>query len=283
MDFYTKEYFRRLDSIGPLEEPRPFFIDFHKMTVNKSCLYPEHVHRQYEVIWVIDGPYFCLLNGLPLTVQEGEVLIIKPGDSHQDQLRKGQKHYVLHFRLNSELFSRETAAGDQIAPDRLDEGDVIFPEMEKITAETQSGNDFTGSLQDAWLAVLFWNIIRLYPISRLSDSFRNHSKREVFIQKLNHAFFQSYRQRTTVEQIAEHMGLSKRTLTSRCRRYLNDSPGKVFLKYRIDKAKELLAGSDLSIKEISYHLGFDTPYNFSRAFKRLCGISPSSYNSSSEE
>ena len=46
---------------------------------------------------------------------------------------------------------------------------------------------------------------------------------------------------------------------------------------RISAAKELMLGSDLKIYEISEKLGFESPFYFSKVFKKLEGVSPRSY------
>ena len=50
-----------------------------------------------------------------------------------------------------------------------------------------------------------------------------------------------------------------------------------FNRMKIYKAMGLLAGTDLTIEEISGEIGiFDTSY-FARLFKKHCGISPTKY------
>jgi AraC-like DNA-binding protein len=56
------------------------------------------------------------------------------------------------------------------------------------------------------------------------------------------------------------------------------SPYQYFLQMKIDKAKEMLQDGSLSIKEISYKLSFESPYYFSRLFKRKTGMPPSRWN-----
>ena len=43
------------------------------------------------------------------------------------------------------------------------------------------------------------------------------------------------------------------------------------------RAKELLAATDKSIKEISFELGFQSIYYFSNMFKKKEGINPSAF------
>lgn len=47
--------------------------------------------------------------------------------------------------------------------------------------------------------------------------------------------------------------------------------------YLLDKAKNLLANSDLSISEIAYELGFEYAQNFSKLFKKKTGVAPRLY------
>jgi len=44
--------------------------------------------------------------------------------------------------------------------------------------------------------------------------------------------------------------------------------------YLLEKAKTLLAGSNKSINEIAYELGFEYPQSFSKFFKKKVGVSP---------
>ena len=46
---------------------------------------------------------------------------------------------------------------------------------------------------------------------------------------------------------------------------------------KISTAKKLLRENELSIKEISEKLCFDTPNYFSKTFKKIVGLTPSEY------
>lgn len=47
--------------------------------------------------------------------------------------------------------------------------------------------------------------------------------------------------------------------------------------YRMTKAKELLAGTNMKITEIAGHCGYDNPSYFNRLFKNLTGMTPKQY------
>ncbi|WP_310602030.1 response regulator transcription factor [Anaerosporobacter sp.] len=60
-----------------------------------------------------------------------------------------------------------------------------------------------------------------------------------------------------------------------------DETGENFIEYvtniRIEKAKELLASSEYSMKEIGCMIGYSDPNYFSRAFKKNVGVTPTEY------
>jgi AraC-like DNA-binding protein len=79
-----------------------------------------------------------------------------------------------------------------------------------------------------------------------------------------------------VSQVARALGYSERGL----RRHLERS-GTTFRKLtneiREQRARDMLANTAIPIKIISDELGFDTPSNFTRSFKRWTGTSPSAF------
>jgi AraC-like DNA-binding protein len=55
------------------------------------------------------------------------------------------------------------------------------------------------------------------------------------------------------------------------------SPKRYAIQTRIARAKELLSGTDLSVKEIAAELGYDDPHYFSRQFRKVAGRPPSDF------
>lgn len=65
-----------------------------------------------------------------------------------------------------------------------------------------------------------------------------------------------------------------------CRRFKQETgqtPWHYLLERKMERAKELLLGSQLSIKEIAGHLGFANPDYFARLFRRNSGVTPRRY------
>ncbi|MDC7126842.1 MAG: helix-turn-helix transcriptional regulator [Spirochaetales bacterium] len=276
-DCYHKEYIRRIEGTENFNTIHPHFQDFHRMSVEKDFEYPIHRHTDYEVIWVEKGPYLCCLNDIELLLENNEFLIIKPGDMHQDHLKKGQSHYVLHFSLKDELFTQSLTPCLQKGLYKLKEGELFFQDMIEESRLSPDKLRFSSSLQDALLEAFFWRIVRQLPESSLSRTFGLHNFQQQFKEALYRVFSDYFDTPLSVDSIALHMGMSRRSLSLKCQKFLNNSPGRLFLEYRIKRAENLLVNGGLSVKEVSHELGFENPFNFTRAFRRITGKCPSDY------
>ena len=63
--------------------------------------------------------------------------------------------------------------------------------------------------------------------------------------------------------------------------YTGLSPGQYYLQLKIEKAKNLLISSDLSVKQISNELNFESNFYFSKIFKEKTGLRPTEYRKQS--
>jgi AraC-like DNA-binding protein len=80
-----------------------------------------------------------------------------------------------------------------------------------------------------------------------------------------------------LDKCAAKEGLSRSRFSHIFTDYMGVSPYKYQLSLRLDKAKELLLESSLSVGEISASVGFSDPLYFSRLFRKNFGISPSKF------
>lgn len=76
-------------------------------------------------------------------------------------------------------------------------------------------------------------------------------------------------------QIAQQVGVSTRQLERLFAKYLTISPKKYYLGLRLEKARQLLLQTELSLTEICIICGFKAPSHFSKTYRRLYGVPPS--------
>jgi len=71
-----------------------------------------------------------------------------------------------------------------------------------------------------------------------------------------------------IARLCDYLNISQATLYRLFRTQANRSPLDCFKYQKMDRAKELILGTDLSIKEIAFELGYDHFNDFSRAIKK---------------
>jgi AraC-like DNA-binding protein len=275
-----KHRFRRPQLAGPVTRIRPVFEDFHLLRMDGDYEYPRHQHTNYEVILIDRGPYRCELNGEQLTLERGQVLVIKPGDWHQDHLRDGQRHYVLHFRLidpisgepGTSLFRSEVPPAGQVCQGNYSR-DTFF--LRELRREAEKGEPHAPAVQDSLLEALFWRIVRGLPTEVLSAAFRRLPQAEAHHELIAAVFSRHLKTNPSVCELAAEAGMSPRHFTTLCIRMFGKAPARCLLQLKLRQAEEMLRYRGQRVKEVSAALGFANPFHFSRVFKRVHGRPPS--------
>ncbi len=77
-----------------------------------------------------------------------------------------------------------------------------------------------------------------------------------------------------LEALASHLGVSRRTLTRECERSFGESPMRLYLRIRLQAARNLLFYEEFPIRDIALACGFSYPSVLSRTFKTQFGTTP---------
>lgn len=83
----------------------------------------------------------------------------------------------------------------------------------------------------------------------------------------------------SVEAIASELGMSVYQLRQRLDEVLGEKPQAFVQNIRMRRARHLLAHSELNISEVAALCGYNDTPNFTRAFKKAFGITPTQYQS----
>lgn len=108
-------------------------------------------------------------------------------------------------------------------------------------------------------------------------SARDASAEQLVFIKVSH-FVVNHRHRLfSIDELAQHVGLSPSYLRNLFRRVTGRSLGLFIREIRLSHACELLDDPKLRISEIAERCGYDSPFVFSRAFRKHFNCSPSTY------
>lgn len=83
-----------------------------------------------------------------------------------------------------------------------------------------------------------------------------------------------------LDGIAAKLGVSSRTVVRECRRSFGETPMRLYLRIRLQAARNILFYEEFSIKEVAVACGFSYPAVFSRAFRAQFKQTPRAFRAS---
>lgn len=76
--------------------------------------------------------------------------------------------------------------------------------------------------------------------------------------------------------LARHFNMTPEHVNLLFRKELKATPTEIVNRERCHRAWQLLQNGELSVKEVADQVGFHDPFYFSRVFKKVFGVPPSS-------
>lgn len=132
------------------------------------------------------------------------------------------------------------------------------------------GNDLANAVADQ----LIYSSIRTdQDTQRLSIPTRigvRHPKLSRVIQVME----ESIEEPISPAELAENVGMSTRQLERLFRRYLNRSPKRYYMELRLQKARNLLMQTDMSVINVALACGFASPSHFSKCYRAHYNTTP---------
>jgi len=81
----------------------------------------------------------------------------------------------------------------------------------------------------------------------------------------------------SVPQMQENLSMSKAQLHRKLKALTSEAPGKLLRNFRLKRAAQLISQKADTVTQIAYKVGFNDLSYFSKRFKELYGVTPSSY------
>ena len=119
--------------------------------------------------------------------------------------------------------------------------------------------------------VLFVMVCILMKKEDTQNKYALEVRRKKAIQYRNTKYCESI----MVQQIADPCGVDRAYLSKIFKYATGKTLQEYLIQFRIKRAKQLLKDTDLSVKYVSYSVGYNDPFTFSKVFKKQEGVSPS--------
>jgi AraC-like DNA-binding protein len=245
-------------------------------TVREDTLYknkpyiPAEKRKYHSIVYFINGSMNYIENDITHIVNQDDILIIKNGCIDISEPITYSAHYIhCNFITADEL---------ELSPAFLDYSNKVNNSAEYLSLFTAAlmiwKQKFPG-YKIKCREILYTIILRI-----LSDNFQNN---EAYFKynKIRDAVYKigsDYGNRQlSIQYLAELCGMSCGNLNRIFKETLKITPAEYLLNTRIDNAKLLICNTNNTISEIALQVGYSDIYSFSRAFKRVTGVTPSKW------
>jgi len=249
--------------------------DFYQITLKTAC--PCKIQYGQTIFDFNEGVVSCFAPK-QVSIIEPDFAMAKAGwqiSIHPDFLRG----YYLDQKMASFGFFDYRISEALILSDEEQKSlETIFEQLEK---EYQLPIDnFSQDLIIASLDVLLSYCNRYYNRQFITRKTTTSSLLQKFEQLLN-SYFRDIDKSglPTARYMADKLNLSTKYLSDSLKQLTGQTTQQLIQEKIIEKAKEILSSTELSVSEIAYQLGFEYPQSFNKLFKNKTSQTPNEYRS----
>jgi AraC-like DNA-binding protein len=232
--------------------------------------------NEYQLLYLPEGEgVFHSANVREARLREGDLFLLFPGEwhSYHPNPHTGWKSYWIGFRgRNMDERVRAGFLSPQKPIYHVGFSDAVVSLYRKAYDTAVEEAAYSQQL----LAGIVNHLLgTMYSLERnIQLSTRNQSHVDM-IGRARLRIRESLESALTIQQVAEEMGVSYSNFRKLFKEHTGLSPAVYQQDLRLQRAKELLTTTDMSIKEIAYQLNFESPDYFSAKFKAKTGRRPS--------
>jgi len=264
----------------PGNEPLSMVFDFYSISLKRNCntkiKYGQQEYDFNEGVMFFISPnqvFGIEVEKDAIVKRSGWMLFIHPDFLWNTALAKTIKRY--------EYFSYSVHEALHLSDK---EETMIINIMQNIDQEYRSNIDkFSQDVIIAQLELLLTYSERFYNRQFITRKISSHK----ILNRLEEILTENFNSKglagkglPTVQHIAEALNVSPNYLSGLLKTWTGQSTQQHIHDKLIEKAKEKLSTTGLSVSEIAYELGFEHPQSFSKLFKTKTNFSPSEFRHS---
>lgn len=266
-----------LISLDKDQLPASFLLNFYKISYKKGpaagkLRYGQHYYDFDEGGLVFTSPN-QLLAVTDDTEYHGYTLLFHPDFIRNYPLGKNIKNFgFFSYAANEALYLSEKEKG------------VIFGILKNIEDELQSTiDDFSQDVIVSQIELLLNYSNRFYKRQFITRKAASNDLLAA-LENILSDYFNNETGLTkglpTVQYLAEQLNVSPHYLSDMLRSLTGQNAQQHIHQKLIEKAKEILSTTNLSVAEVAYQLGFEHPQSFNKLFKRKTSLSPLAFRQS---
>ncbi len=271
------------------------FNSIYYFEFGKDFSHPPEKHDFWEMVYVDNGEINAITNGVGVMLTQGQVIFHKPMEvhAHVSDKKVANNMLVISFSTNSkamDYFESKTFSLDKTGKTLLS---LFMREAEKalgIIPGNYENKENLVFLPDAFGAP---QLLKCYLTEFLIRLIRNEAasgEKHVVNEQSRHIATNSICELVcdyikgkiyssiSLNELCSNFLIGKTQLCKIFKEYTGSSPIEYYYDLKIKEAKKLIREKNYNISQISDMLGYSSIHNFSRAFKKAVGYSPTAYS-----
>lgn len=283
----TDDTLRELREHGNADFPFQYYYDNIKLFDKEYIEW--HWHNEFEFLTVEFGPVDCLIGTQRIRLQAGDAMFINSGVIHRyESPVRGTMPNIL---FSPDFLAQPGSAVHKkyIAPLMASSCRyLIFPknavqnhaflhqlgELYSLAVSNASMKELRLKAQAYDLWILLLEHARCLPADEKGG-------RDMLLQaRLQHMLqfiCERYGEKISLQDIAGAANISKSEALRCFRAGMDTTPVGYLTQYRLNRAKELLLGTDGTISSIALETGFESGGYFTRIFTKAFGMAPKAF------
>lgn len=259
--------------------------------IGKFDMNIKHFHNQYEIFYLLEGERQFFFDNRSYKVNSGSLILVNENAIHMTRASSneemGHDRIILYItkekmkeldalfpNTNLVKFFREQYGVFHLTPQQQKQ---FLEFYEALKAEFDNKDTNSDTMIALKFIMYFIEFMRKNQAHKLIDVASNISPKYKTIYAVSDYISEHYTESLSLESLANHFFLSKYYLCRSFKEVTGYGINEYVHIHRIQKAKQLLEETSLSISEISQAMGYDSLTHFDKIFKTYMTMSPLKY------
>ena len=248
-----------------------------------------HWHEELQFTYVIKGKLKIRIDGKDYALQEGEAVFINRNLLHvTTELTEDGRYISLNFpdkllaffpgsRMEQDYvypYTRGYRLPAVVLKKENDwQNEILIRLKEILELLKEDGTEY----QIAVKLTSMWLFFIQHVKRDIVKPTRSYIRKQERIQRMLTYIHEHYMEEIHLKDIAMEASVSVGECCRCFQSMVRKTPNQYLLEYRIEKSKELLRGTQMSVTEVAYAVGFNDSSYFIQCFRKCEGVTPGEY------
>ncbi|MBQ7076227.1 MAG: helix-turn-helix transcriptional regulator [Clostridia bacterium] len=231
--------------------------------------------KDYHLIYVEKGVLHVFIDGKWQSHLAGSVVLFRPFEP--------QNYYYLEKDNSISHFVHFSGVGCETILKRLGIYDLkVFmmgqsSHFKEISSRMAQEFAMRKPMYKDWCAAYFYQLLSITARKYALRQSNVNRKSEIRINEACRIIYENIQEPPTAEELAKEFSLSISRFLHLFREVSGQSYTEFLTSLRMEKARDILLSTNMSVKDIAEYVGIYDQNYFSRCFRKNVGMSPSEY------